>query len=342
MSSVLIHKKFSDEHFMQRCIDVAKMGVGTTYPNPCVGCIIVYKNKIISEAYSKPYGYSHAEINAINNIEDKSILKDCSLYVTLEPCCHYGKTPPCCDEIIKYDFSKVIIGIIDPSEKVNGKGIEKLKLNGIDVKTSILENECKTLHRNFINYHTKKSPYIILKWAESNDGYISPSKKNRNKPYWISCKKSRQLVHKWRSSENSILVGYNTVVEDNPKLTTRHFGGKNPIRIVLDPKNKLKDNFKVFDSKSKTIKVTLKKENCDKKYIYNVLNYLYEMQIQSIIVEGGQKTLELFIKNNKWDEARIFVAKKNLKDGKKSPKIYGKITDQYNVGSDLLKIMVPN
>ena len=327
---------------MQRCIDVAKMGVGTTYPNPCVGCIIVYKNKIISEAYSNPHGFSHAEINAINKITDKSILKDCSLYVTLEPCCHFGKTPPCCDEIIKCGLSKVVIGIIDPSEKVNGKGIRKLNANGVDVKVSILENECKNLHRNFICYHTKKRPFIILKWAETKDGFISPSKKNSNKPYLISCNKSRQLVHKWRSTENSILVGYNTVVDDNPRLTTRHVVGENPIRIVLDPRNQLNESFKIFDSQSKTIKVTLKKENCDKKYIDDVLNYLYEKQIQSIIVEGGKKTLELFIENNKWDEARIFVGQNKLENGKKSPKIHGKIIDQYKVDSDLLKIIIPN
>ena len=325
---------------MQRSVDVAKKGIGTTYPNPCVGCIIVHKNKVISEAYTSPHGCSHAEINAINKIKDKNIFKDCSMYVTLEPCSHYGKTPPCAKEISKYKFKRVIVGTIDSSNKVNGNGVKMMKDNFIDVKVSVLEDECRKLHRNFLTFHTKKRPYIILKWAESSDGFISPEQKKNNEPFWISCKRSRILVHKWRSIENSILVGYNTVISDNPSLTARDFGRKNPKRIVLDPKNTLNHKYNVFNSDSETYKIP--KKNNTKKYFDDIIDFMFENEIQSVIVEGGKKTLDLFIENNIWDEARVFVGPIKLKKGTKSPKINGKTISQNRVDSDMLKIILKN
>ncbi len=325
---------------MQRSIDVAKKGIGTTYPNPCVGCIIVHENKVISEAYTSPHGGRHAEINAINKVNDKNIFKYCSMYVTLEPCSHYGKTPPCSIEISKYKFKRVIVGTIDPSNKVNGNGIKMMKDNFVDVKVSVLEDECRKLHRNFLTFHTKKRPYVILKWAESSDGFISPKQKKNNEPFWISCKKSRILVHKWRSIENSILVGYNTVISDNPSLTVRDFGGKNPKRIVLDPKNTLIHKYNVFSSDSETFKIPKNKNT--EKYLDDIIDFMFEKKIQSVIVEGGKKTLELFIKNNIWDEARVFVGPIKLKKGTKSPRLNGKKISQHRIDSDLLKIILRN
>ena len=333
--------KSTHNFYMSRCIEVAKKGIGKTYPNPSVGCLIVNEDTIISEAFSSKYGENHAEVNAINKVKNKNLLKTSTLYVTLEPCSHYGKTPPCCNTISKNKIPNVVIGTADNSSKVNGKGIEFLRKNNINVTYGVLEKKCKELHKNFLYFNQNKRPYIILKWAQSNDKLFSPLKKIKKKPFWISSKKSRQLVHKWRSEEHAILVGYNTVINDNPNLNVRSWKGKNPIRIIIDYDNKLSNKFNVFNDQAKTIKIT--KNNIDQSLpiASEISSLLFKENIQSVIVEGGKKTLEEFIKTNLWDEARIFTNKKNLKKGTEAPKLKGKIILEKKIDDDELKIIKP-
>ena len=327
--------------FMSRCIDIARKGYGTAYPNPCVGCVIVYENRIIAEACSSEYGGNHAEINAINKVRNKKILEKSTLYVTLEPCCHHGKTPPCSQAIIKNRFPIVVVGTIDTSEKVKGKGILELKKNNINVITGVLEKECTELHKNFLCFHEKKRPYIILKWAESKDHFIHNKNITKSKNKWISTKKSRQLVHKWRSMENAILVGYNTVINDNPRLNVRHWEGNNPVRIVIDPNDELNKDYNIFNSHAKTIKISRKNINLNNPLAKEIIKVLYQNKIQSVIVEGGKKTLESFINTNLWDEARVFTNNRMLGGGISSPKIGGKIFNTKKIDDDVLKIIYP-
>ena len=333
--------KSTHNFYMSRCIELAQKGIGKTYPNPNVGCVIVNKDTIISEAFSSRYGGNHAEVNAINKVKNKDLLKTSTLYVTLEPCSHYGKTPPCCNTISDYKIPNVVIGTADNSSKVNGKGIEFLKKNNINVTYGVLEKKCEELHKNFLCFNKNKRPYIILKWAQSHDKLFSPLKKIKNKPFWISSKKSRQLVHKWRSEEHAILVGYNTVINDNPNLNIRSWKGKNPIRIIIDLENKLNNKFKIFNNQAKTIKIT--KDNIDSSFSVasEISSFLFEKNIQSVIVEGGKKTLMEFIKTNLWDEARIFTNNKDLKIGIKAPKLKGQIILEKKIDNDELKIIKP-
>ena len=256
---------------MKRCIELASKEIGNTYPNPLVGCVIVYENKIIGEGSHQAYGDKHAEVNAINSVNDKNILKDSTLYVNLEPCNHYGKTPPCTDIILKYKIKNVVIGSSDPNRMVEGGGIERLEANGCNVTYGVLENECNHLNKRFFTYHKQKRPYVILKWAESNDGFISPIKSERE-VYWISGDKSKKLSHRWRSEEHSILVGVQTIIDDDPMLTTRLVDGKNPIRIILDPNCRIPINSKVFSNDSKTIILSKTKNNSIEKNI-RIINY---------------------------------------------------------------------
>ena len=249
------------ENYIKRCIEIAKNGLGTTAPNPMVGCVIVYNSKIIGEGYTSAYGGNHAEVNAINSVKDKSLLKKATLYVTLEPCSHYGKTPPCSDLIIKHQIANVVIGTIDTHSKVAGKGIEKLKNVGCNVTVGVLDDECKVHHKRFFTFHNKQRPYIILKWAETKDGFIAPKQKNEQQPVWITNELSRQLVHKWRAEEQAILVGTQTVIADNPSLTVRDWTGKNPIRIVIDRDLKLPKDYNVYNSEAETIVIS--KDNID-------------------------------------------------------------------------------
>ena len=333
--------KSTHNFYMSRCIEVAKKGIGKTYPNPSVGCVIVNKDTIISEDFSSRYGGNHAEVNAINKVKNKDLLKTSTLYVTLEPCSHYGKTPPCCNTISNNKIPHVVIGTADNSSKVNGKGIEFLRKNNINVTYGVLEKKCKELHKNFLCFNKNKRPYIILKWAQSNDKLFSPLKKIKNKPFWISSKKSRQLAHKWRSEEHAILVGYNTVINDNPNLNVRSWKGKNPIRIIIDLENKLNIKFKIFNNQAKTIKIT--KDNIDSSFnvASKISGFLFEKNIQSVIIEGGKKTLEEFIRTNLWDEARIFTNNKDLKTGIKAPKLKGQIILEKKIDNDELKIIKP-
>ena len=314
------------ELLMQRCVAIGNSALGHTYPNPNVGALIYKDGKIISEGYTGSPGQNHAEINAIENINDKKYLENSTMVVTLEPCSHYGKTPPCTKKIIESKIKTVIIGCKDPNLLVNGSGIDQLINNNIDVKVGVLENECLELHKRFFTFQTKKRPYIILKWAETDDGIISPKHKNNNRPYWISNDVSRQYVHKWRSQEHAILVGSKTVDFDNPQLNSRNWDDNSPIKIVIgNPKIKSKD--------------TLYIHNGNDLNIENITNYLHKKNIQSVLVEGGNKTLKTFIENNLWDEARVFKSKNKLKKGVLAPKINGTKFYEENIEDDNLKII---
>ena len=336
------------EIFMKRCIEIAKKGLGNVSPNPMVGCVIVHNNKIISEGYHKKYGENHAEVNAINKVKNKEILKNSTLYVNLEPCSHHGKTPPCCDLIIKHQIPNVIIGTIDPFIKVRGSGIAKMRNKGINVEINLLEEENNLLNKRFFTYHRKERPYILLKWAQSKDGFIAPKKQVGK--FWMTSKESKELVHKWRSQEDGILVGRITAEKDNPQLTNRLFVGKNPIRLIIDKNLSIEKTFNVFNNDSKTIIFNNIIDNLEGSNHFIKINFdnmlneilavLYSKNIQSIIVEGGTKTLQSFINNNLWDEARIFKTNHNMNDGLKSPLINGKIISTSFINNDTLNILV--
>ena len=300
-----------------------------------VGSVIVYNDTIIGEGWHKKAGEPHAEVNAVRSVKDKSLLKKATIYVSLEPCSHFGKTPPCCDLIIENKIPNVVVGTVDPNEKVAGNGIRKLVEAGANVVVGILEDECNELNKRFFTFHQKKRPYIILKWAESLDGYLAPEKETNQerRPVWITNTFSRQLVHKWRSEEQAILVGTQTVIDDNPKLNVRDWSGNNPIRVVLDQNNRIsKDSF-VFDGSVKTIiftksdntisteNILFEKIEFNKNTIENILSVLYQHQIQSIIIEGGKQTLQSFIDKNIWDEARVFIGKNTFEKGTKAPEL---------------------
>jgi diaminohydroxyphosphoribosylaminopyrimidine deaminase/5-amino-6-(5-phosphoribosylamino)uracil reductase len=321
------------EKYIKRCIELAKNGLGTTYPNPLVGCVIVFENVIIGEGWHKKSGEAHAEVLAIESVRNKELLSESTLYVSLEPCSHFGKTPPCADLILKYKIPNVVIGTIDPNSKVSGKGIQKLKDSGVNVTYGILVNECNELNKRFFTFHSKTRPFIILKWAESSDGFISPINKKEQKPVWLSNEYSRQLVHKWRSEEQAILVGTQTIIDDNPSLTVRDWVGKNPIRVLIDRDNAIDTSSNVFDNQAKTIVFSNKevtsnsdtiqyiKIDFDKNSTQAIVDKLFENNIQSIIIEGGRKTIQSFIDANLWDEARVFIGEINLNEGTKAPKL---------------------
>ena len=321
------------EKYIKRCIELAKNGLGTTYPNPLVGCVIVFENVIIGEGWHKKSGEAHAEVLAIESVRNKELLSASTLYVSLEPCSHFGKTPPCADLILKYKIPNVVIGTIDPNSKVSGKGIQKLKDLGVNVTYGILVNECNELNKRFFTFHSKTRPFIILKWAESSDGFISPINKKEQRPVWLSNEYSRQLVHKWRSEEQAILVGTQTIIDDNPSLTVRDWVGKNPIRVLIDRDNAIDTSSNVFDNQAKTIVFSNKevtsnsdtiqyiKVDFDKNSTQAIVDKLFENNIQSIIIEGGRKTIQSFIDANIWDEARVFISEINLNEGTKAPKL---------------------
>lgn len=338
------------EKYIKRCIELAKNGFGTTYPNPMVGSVIVYNDQIIGEGWHKKAGEPHAEVNAVRSVKDKSLLKKATIYVSLEPCSHFGKTPPCCDLIIANEIPNVVVGTVDPNEKVAGNGIKKLIEAGINVTVGILENECYELNRRFFTFHNKNRPYIILKWAESQDGFLAPEKQidQERKPVWITNTYSRQLVHKWRSEEQAILVGTQTVIDDNPKLNVRDWSGNNPARVVLDQNNRISKESFIFDDSVKTIlftksEINFSAENTtfevidfNQNIIPQILAVLHQNQIQSIIIEGGLKTLQAFIDQNIWDEARIFIGKTTFSQGTKAPIIKKKTTTKTHIQNDEL------
>ncbi|GGG42844.1 bifunctional diaminohydroxyphosphoribosylaminopyrimidine deaminase/5-amino-6-(5-phosphoribosylamino)uracil reductase RibD [Bizionia arctica] len=326
------------EKYIKRCIEIAKNGLGSTAPNPMVGCVIVNKDEIIGEGFTSAYGGNHAEVNAIQSVKNKSLLAQATLYVTLEPCSHFGKTPPCSDLIIKHHIPHVVIGTIDTHSKVAGKGIEKLKTAGCEVTVGVLEKACQDHHKRFFTFHNKKRPYIILKWAETENGFIAPETKNEQKPVWITNEISRQLVHKWRAEEQAILVGTNTVLEDNPSLTVRDWTGKNPIRVVLDKTNKLSKKYRVYNDDAETFIISENEIDFSKNVAKNICAFLYKKEIQSIIIEGGRQTLQTFIDENLWDEARVFKGRATFNKGVKAPTFKGKQLEEFSINEDYLKI----
>ncbi|QMU66651.1 MAG: bifunctional diaminohydroxyphosphoribosylaminopyrimidine deaminase/5-amino-6-(5-phosphoribosylamino)uracil reductase RibD [Flavobacteriaceae bacterium] len=338
---------------MRRCLELAANGIGTTKPNPSVGAVIVLNDSIIGEGYTSPYGGNHAEVNAIHSVKDLSSLRKATLYVTLEPCVHFGKTPPCTDLIIRHQIPNIVIGCLDTNELVAGKGIEKLKQAGCNVLAGVLENECKAHHSRFFTFHTKKHPYIILKWAETKNGFIAPLHKDIQKPVWITNTYSRQLVHKLRAKEHAILVGTNTVLADNPKLNVRDWEGINPIRIVLDKQLKLPGALQVFDQSVRTIVITdmVNETNSSKSTFleYSYINFsgdvprqiceaLYGKDIQSVLIEGGAKTLRSFIEADFWNTVYVFVGDITFKEGIKAPVFSGNLVSEEHIGNDVLRI----
>ena len=325
----------------------------------------MHQDKIIGEGFTSNYGQNHAEVNAVNAVKDKALLKEATIYVTLEPCSHFGKTPPCADLLVKHQFKNVVIGTVDSNSLVAGKGIERLKNAGINVIVGVLEAECKAHHKRFFTVQNKKRPYIILKWAETNDGFVAPLTRNEQAPVWISNNLSQQLVHKLRSKEHAILVGTNTVIADNPKLNVRSWFGNHPIRIVLDRSLRISKNAAIFDQSVKTIILTdatsLKKEKSSLKvnnsrnfkssrgFVFETINFsknvatqiievLQKHQIQSLIIEGGTQTLQTFIDANLWDEAFVFIGETSFKNGLKAPILSAKRTSETKIKNDILKI----
>ncbi|WP_232782574.1 bifunctional diaminohydroxyphosphoribosylaminopyrimidine deaminase/5-amino-6-(5-phosphoribosylamino)uracil reductase RibD [Olleya sp. 1-3] len=321
----------TDQYYIKRALQIAKNGLGQTRPNPMVGSVIVLNDQIIGEGFTSKYGGNHAEVNAINSVTDKALLKEATIYVTLEPCSHYGKTPPCSDLIIHHQIPNIVIGCVDDNHEVAGKGIKKLMEAGRNVRVGVLEAECKAHHKRFFTFHNKIRPYIILKWAQSIDGFIAPKTKDEQKPVWITNTYSRQLVHKWRAEEQAILVGTNTVIKDNPTLNVRDWTGQNPVRIVLDRNNLLSDQYAIFNTDAETI--TFKDHT-----IKAICDHLHKENINSIIIEGGSKTLQLFIDANLWDEARVFSGKIKFKDGIKAPKFDGQLIKDTTILDDTLNI----
>lgn len=316
------------ELYLQRCIELAEKAEGKTYPNPLVGSVIVHNEKIIGEGYHQQAGQPHAEINAINSVKNKELLPDSTIYVSLEPCSHFGKTPPCANKIAEIGFKKVIIGSMDTHEKVNGKGKIILENAGIDVVSGFLEKNCRHLNKRFFTFHEKKRPYLILKWAESLDGFMDKD----FQPIQIGNSLTKQFVHDLRSKEHAILIGTQTALNDNPSLTTREVVGRNPVRILIDFDLKVPENFKIFNTEAKTLifnsEKNFEKENLKfikvekENFLNDLMKKLYGEQIQSVLIEGGSFTLQKFMEADLWDEI-IIIKNENLalNNGTKSPKV---------------------
>lgn len=339
------------EDYIARCIELAKNGFGTTYPNPMVGSVIVYNGEIIGEGWHQKAGEPHAEVNAIQSVKDPSLLDKATIYVSLEPCSHFGKTPPCCDLIIKNKIPNVVIGTVDSNIKVAGNGIKRLQEAGANVIVGILEKECYELNQRFFTFHEKKRPYIILKWAETQDGFIAPLQKEEQKPVWITNLNSRQLVHKWRTEEQAILVGTQTVIDDNPQLNARDWNGNNPIRVVIDQNNRIPKKAHILDNQTKTIVFSTKKSTPSIENIFfevidflqniaqQIADKLFQHQIQSVIIEGGAQTLQTFIDANLWDEARVFIGNSTFRKGVNAPILNTTPFKKEKIGTDELLII---
>jgi diaminohydroxyphosphoribosylaminopyrimidine deaminase/5-amino-6-(5-phosphoribosylamino)uracil reductase len=318
---------------MQRALELAQQGQLHVAPNPMVGCVIVHKNTIIGEGYHTAYGNPHAEVNAINNVKNKELLSESALYVTLEPCTHHGKTPPCADLLMSYNIPKIYIAALDSNPKVSGKGMQKLKDAGAYVAVGILEDEAIELNKRFFCFHQKKRPYIILKWAQTLDGYMDknpPNCQNREN-YWITNAALRFKVHQWRAEESAVFVGANTILHDNPQLNVRYYSGKNPVRMTLINKE-IEQSFHFFDDTQSTVVFNFEREektrnthfcklNKEKNPEETILQHLYEMDIQSVLIEGGRHTLQRFLDFNLWDEARVLVGNQCFGSGLSAPVI---------------------
>ncbi|WP_312789350.1 bifunctional diaminohydroxyphosphoribosylaminopyrimidine deaminase/5-amino-6-(5-phosphoribosylamino)uracil reductase RibD [Sphingobacterium sp.] len=340
--------------YMQRCLDLALLGAGSVSPNPMVGAVIVVNDEIIGEGYTSPYGGPHAEVNAVQQVMDRygeearALLARSFFYVSLEPCAHYGKTPPCANMIADLKPLKVYVACLDPFSKVDGKGVGILRAAGIEVEIGLLEKEAIWLNRRFFTRIGQYRPYVILKWAQTKDGFIGKA----DEQIWISNAASQQLTHRWRAEEDAILVGTNTALIDNPSLTVRHWHGKHPIRILLDKDLVVPADANIFDEQANTIVFNAKKTDwrANVKYIelenyglylpQNILYQLYLMDIQSIIIEGGRATLQLFIDAGLWDEARVFESETQLLSGVAAPSFSGQVVESKQISNDLLTTYV--
>jgi diaminohydroxyphosphoribosylaminopyrimidine deaminase / 5-amino-6-(5-phosphoribosylamino)uracil reductase len=342
--------------YMHRCLELARLGAGHVAPNPMVGAVLVYKDRIIGEGWHQQYGHAHAEVNCIASVkeEDRALIASSTMYVSLEPCAHYGKTPPCADLIIRHKIPHVVIGCRDPFSKVDGKGIEKLLAAGIKVETGILEAEAKELNKRFFTFHTLHRPYVILKWAQTADGFMARATNDaihnngngKHDRLLISNEVTNRLVHRWRSEEASILVGTNTALQDNPALTNRLWDGPSPVRLVVDMDLRLPVALHLFDRSQRTIVFNTIKETeedglryyrvtRDVSLVPQVMNALYQLQLQSVLVEGGAALLQSFIVEDCWDEARVIINKTlTIQNGLPAPVIHTNVTGTTQLVND--------
>jgi diaminohydroxyphosphoribosylaminopyrimidine deaminase/5-amino-6-(5-phosphoribosylamino)uracil reductase len=339
---------FTHQYFLQRCIQLAQNGLGFVAPNPLVGAVLAHGEKIIGEGWHQGFGKAHAEVNCIASVKetDKKLITESILYVSLEPCNHFGKTPPCSDLILQHGIKKVVIGSGDPNPIVAGKGIKKLRDAGVDVVENILQKECDELNKRFFAFHRKKRPYIILKIAQSADDFMAA---NEAKQVWMTNDLSKRLSHRWRAEEQAILVGTNTALIDNPSLTTRLWDGKNPMRILIDKTNRVPLGQNIFSADANTIVVNESQEKTkenivwtkadfNKNLVEQILKILSEKNIQSLIVEGGPFTIQQFIDANLWDEARVITAPILLGSGKASPVFSGTLFDSFSLLHDKVEL----
>jgi len=344
-----------DIKFMRRCIELAIKAEGFTFPNPMVGSVIVYEGKIIGEGYHLRSGESHAEVNAINSVSDKTKLKSSTLYVNLEPCSHFGKTPPCSDYIISNGIRRIVIGTTDTSEKVSGRGAKKLLDAGCEVKTGVVEAECRRLNRRFFTFHEKKRPYITLKWAQSADGYLDIIRSDDHKPEptWITGKPERVLVHKWRASEQAILVGAGTLRADEPRLNVREWKGNDPLKLILSSSGFVRKASSFNDTDSRVVVFTHNSDAEIRNGVKVILEesepssvqisrYLYSCGIQSLFIEGGAEVFNHFISTGLWDEARIFSGEDYFRNGVKAPLINGILSSKTFFSGSSLEIYLKN
>ena len=339
------HDHHTEERFMARALELAILGRGRVSPNPLVGCVIVHEDRIIGEGWHQQYGGPHAEVNAVDSILDKSLLPLCTVYVTLEPCAHFGKTPPCTDLLIRHQVRKVVVANVDSNPVVSGSGLKKLRDAGIEVVSGILDKEGRELNKRFFTFMEEKRPYVILKWAETSDGLIA--RKNYDSR-WVTNEFSRQLVHRWRTEEDAFLVGSRTAQYDNPRLNVRDWSGPNPKRILIDRFLRVSDKHHLFDGTQHTLVYNvLKHEELhnlslvridENEFLFNLMHDLHRKNIQSIVVEGGGETLQGFIDAGLWDEARIFVSPKVFEAGIPAPRLSGLRVAEQKIGNDVLTI----
>jgi diaminohydroxyphosphoribosylaminopyrimidine deaminase/5-amino-6-(5-phosphoribosylamino)uracil reductase len=340
----------SPEFFMRRAIDLALLGRGRVSPNPMVGCVIEHHGKIIGEGWHKKAGTAHAEVNAFNSVVDESVLPESNVYITLEPCSHFGKTPPCSDLIVSKNVNKVFVGCVDPNPIVARQGISKILKSDIQVVTGVLEKDCQNINARFNTYHLANRPFVVLKWAQSADFYIDPRKtENGEGQVQVSNTESKVLTHKFRSEEDAILIGTRTASVDNPSLTNRMWAGKSPLRIVIDKNLKLDQGLNIFTDNHPTLIITTKKKENTKNITYlkldfnNLLDeftdYLKSTDIQSLFIEGGAKTLQAFIDKNLWDEARIYTSNQKFIGGTLSPSIKWSSRQDYTLGKNSFSVL---
>lgn len=323
----------SSEIFMHRALAIAANGLGRVAPNPMVGAVLVRNGDIIAEGYHRAHGLPHAEVEAIGKVRDRELLRECTLYVSLEPCSHFGKTPPCADLIIASQIPRVVVATADPFAKVNGEGIRRLREAGIEVELGMCEAEARAQNRRFFTFHERHRPYVILKWAQSADGFIDAQRTSGAAPARISGDESHRLSHKWRTEEQAIMVGANTALLDNPQLTARLWCGRNPLRVVVDSRGNLPRTLQLFDSAAPTLSLASDK-------VDEWLHELHARSIQSVLVEGGAKLLQRFADTGLWDEARIFTAPHNLRQGVKAPRVEGKVVSLDKVGVDKVTVLL--